>query len=450
MITRRRESAPHHRSISVLPLLFLGCPPSPPTPTPVPTEPPPVDCARWLEPPLGWVAVDGFTGAEDFAFTPDGAVISVDGQGRLVRQTRAGDTTVIRGGLGETAGLVLTPDGTVIVADVLAGALLAVGMDGSTRTLTTGLAYPNGLALDGADHVLVTEQSDGRLSRIDLNTGAQETLATGLDRPNGVTIDASGTIYVASFGSGTITRITDAGPELFGDVEILQPQTPCPFDGIPCMLGARPGRCTQERCEPLEDRDACSDRDEGAPCTTSLFGVTVESRCRSGLCPFTPRDQLDACHGRTEGAACLADGFAGTCAFSVQGVLACSTGQGVDSCTTVGETCTWMDGLYPFLGQCLDFGGAPVCRPDDLDPIGGGLDGLYADPCGSVWATEYRTGRLHRWTREGGRSDVALTLPSAWIPNLRPGPGIGGFRADALYVMDRESGALFEVRSVLE
>ncbi|MCA9567022.1 MAG: hypothetical protein KC656_04230, partial [Myxococcales bacterium] len=72
-------------------------------------------------------------------------------------------------------------------------------------------------------------------------------------------------------------------------------------------------------------------------------------------------------------------------------------------------------------------------------------DGLGVDVCGNVWATEFRTGSVHLWGPDGGRSTVAATLPSAWIPNLAWGPGSGGAAADSVFVMDRDEGRLFEL-----
>lgn len=422
----------------------MGCR-NPPTPTePVPTEPP--ECPGEVGVPVAFVTHEGFSGGEDLAFDPEGGVYSVDAAGRLTRRTLDGQESVIRGGLGSIAGIVRLPDGDLVLADVLAGALLRVHPDGATETVVSGLAYPNGLALDGTGAVITSEQSDDRVSRVDLTTGAVEVLAEGLDRPNGVAVARDGSVFVGSFGGGTVTRIRAGVAEPFGDISILQPSTPCAADGDPCMLGDAPGTCAADACEPSHDAAACAGLADGIPCTTELFGATVESRCTAGFCPWSPGGALDACMGAADFASCTLDGQDGTCIRSPQELLACSVDV-AEPCLSLqaDDPCILDDGVRPFLGTCLDFGATLACRPPDLEPIGGGLDGLGVDVCGNVWATEFRTGSVHLWGPDGGRSTVAATLPSAWIPNLAWGPGAGGAAADSVFVMDRDEGRLFEL-----
>jgi sugar lactone lactonase YvrE len=67
----------------------------------------------------------------------------------------------------------------------------------------------------------------------------------------------------------------------------------------------------------------------------------------------------------------------------------------------------------------------------------GGFDGINVDACGNVYITEYTTGRVYRVTPDGSEARMVVDLPSGWIPNMRWGHEIGGWRSDILYVADR-------------
>ncbi|MFN2323553.1 MAG: SMP-30/gluconolactonase/LRE family protein [Trueperaceae bacterium] len=106
------------------------------------------------------------------------------------------------------------------VADWATGIVWQLDFDGRTPSapvpIAADLANPEGLALDHDGSLLVVEAGAGRLSRIDLATGAVQLvadgLALGLAGPttlpptfffSGIAVDASGAIYV----SGDIDRV---------------------------------------------------------------------------------------------------------------------------------------------------------------------------------------------------------------------------------------------------
>jgi sugar lactone lactonase YvrE len=72
----------------------------------------------------------------------------------------------------------------------------------------------------------------------------------------------------------------------------------------------------------------------------------------------------------------------------------------------------------------------------------GGIDGLGVDACGNVYASEYTTGNVWRISSAGDMERL-VTLPSAWIPNIKWGRDVGGFSSDVMYVTDRDEGRLF-------
>lgn len=72
-----------------------------------------------------------------------------------------------------------------------------------------------------------------------------------------------------------------------------------------------------------------------------------------------------------------------------------------------------------------------------------GYDGINVDRCGNVYWTEYIVGKVRRVTPDGATVSLVADLPSSWIPNLRWGHDIGGWRNDVLYVSDRDQGRIF-------
>ncbi len=110
------------------------------------------------------------------------------------------------------------------VGDWATGVVWQVGFDGRAALvpvpIASGLANPEGLALDLGGGLLVVETSAGRLSRIDLATGAVSLVADGLATGfpaaegfpptytfDGVAVGPSGAIYVAGNVANVLYRI---------------------------------------------------------------------------------------------------------------------------------------------------------------------------------------------------------------------------------------------------
>lgn len=136
--------------------------------------------------------------------------------GQVVRLNASGRSLI--GQFYTPSGMAATED-DLWVADYLAGVVYQVVADGVTLpqpvAVASGLAGPEGLALDNNGSLLVVETVAGRLSQIDLSTGEVSVVAEGLqfkqpspiDSPtgwfNGVAVGASGTAYV----TGDLTNV---------------------------------------------------------------------------------------------------------------------------------------------------------------------------------------------------------------------------------------------------
>lgn len=91
------------------------------------------------------------------------------------------------------------PGGDMVVS--LAGGDL-VRVSGAERvTLATGLKFPASLALGPGDAVYVAERDGGRISRVDLKTGAVTEAAGGLGKPRAVAVASDGTLIVLDAGT---------------------------------------------------------------------------------------------------------------------------------------------------------------------------------------------------------------------------------------------------------
>jgi sugar lactone lactonase YvrE len=302
---------------------------------------------------------------------------------------------VVPGVVNDSAGISMLPDGTVIVADPASGSLVSIKPNGSSTTLLSGLAYPNGVEIHEDGWIAVSEHDAGVVRRVDPITGEFVILGDGLYNPNGVTFSPDyKTLYVNSFGGGTVHAITltDDGssgdPELFGEV-----------DG--------------------------DDDDDGPPW---------------GDDPWT-----EGCEGQAEGDSCLVIDQTGTCQDWGGGWLYCDAPDPFEAACdglSQGDECT----LLTETGTCQDWGwGQVVCDNPAWWGGGysGGLDGIAVDGCGNVYVTEYTLGLIWRWTPEGEGPELVVELPSFWIPNMDFGMGYGGWDTDKLWVVDRESDTIY-------
>lgn len=351
------------------------------------------DCSGLNPLPVEFETVDNILSAEDFVFTADGGVLSVDGDGNLVRSERGSeDATLVAPGVasGGTAGISMLPGGDVVIANVGAGSLLRVTPNGGVSTVLSGLNYPNGIEVHRDGWVAVAEQETGQVRRVDPDTGEFVILAAGLPAPNGVSFSPDWqTLYVNSFGGSAVRSV---------------PLSSDGSAGPPVMHGS-----TQGGSEPPWGADPWS----------------------------------DSCDGASMGDACVLIDQAGTCE-GIEGVLWCDAPdpfqaacEGLESgadCSLITET-----------GTCEGFEPGPYFC-DNSSWWGGGsgaLDGIAVDICGNVYVTDFGNGLVIRWTEEGGVPETVATLPESWIPNMDFGPGTGGFDSDRLWVITRSGSQIY-------
>ena len=111
--------------------------------------------------------------------------------------------------------------GTVFVSDSGdrkggGGAVYRITQNGLVSTIVDtknlpGLNIPNGLALDGASHLILADFGSGFLYRIKLADNTAEKIAEGMDGADGVTWDNFGRLFVSSWKTGTLFVIPRPG-----------------------------------------------------------------------------------------------------------------------------------------------------------------------------------------------------------------------------------------------
>ena len=103
-------------------------------------------------------------------------------------------------------GLVLSDDGSVIVADSATGRLLGIRA-GEMREIASGLKQPVAVQSDGDQALLVSEYRSGRIVRVGVQSGAVAAVAQGFDRPTGLARMADGRLAVVEASSRRVVAI---------------------------------------------------------------------------------------------------------------------------------------------------------------------------------------------------------------------------------------------------
>ena len=99
-------------------------------------------------------------------------------------------------------------DGSVLYAEIATGSITrASGADyKTTKVVAEGLAGPVQMTLGRDDALYVTEAA-GKLTRVELATGAKTEIASGLALPEGVAQTPWGSFIVAEAGAARLTEI---------------------------------------------------------------------------------------------------------------------------------------------------------------------------------------------------------------------------------------------------
>src|SRR5688500_14710524 len=130
------------------------------TPEPDAAVPGP-DCDTIPAGPLEAERLEGFTRSEDFQFDADGRFVGADAAGNVVRVSSDGESRLFIPTAGGLAGMRFLPGGDLVYARVDDGTLYRASPNGAVVPLLGGLVYPNGVEVDAAGAVYVSEFGAG-------------------------------------------------------------------------------------------------------------------------------------------------------------------------------------------------------------------------------------------------------------------------------------------------
>ena len=180
-------------------------PPPPAEPTPVPVAPPTVPDDQWKQRAVS---------VSPWARTQHGPPQSVPTQRAEPDRAPPPAPSVSQRPWWRRRSVLISAGAVLSIVAVIVGVTLAVAGNqrerlgpGETVLPFTGLAGPDGVAVDTAGNIYVTNY-DGRAVKLAAGSTTQTELPfTGLSMPEGVAVDTAGNIYVADYGNSRVVKL---------------------------------------------------------------------------------------------------------------------------------------------------------------------------------------------------------------------------------------------------
>lgn len=229
-----------HRTSVICTILFLcllllascAASSSSPTATPTPGSTKPIPTPTVPTPTISSAAPTHYTARvllrgvgrpDDMTFDLHGHILFSDFfNGTVSRLNANGSVTVLLRGIAGPEGLIVLPDGTLILAEQRTNRILTLAPGVPSPTVLRALPGTpsaarckdgvDGIALDPTTNsIIVPDSPTGEVYRMSLNGKTLTRLASGIVRPVGAVVDAQGNIYVADECGGTLWRIPPRG-----------------------------------------------------------------------------------------------------------------------------------------------------------------------------------------------------------------------------------------------
>ncbi|MGI8588986.1 MAG: hypothetical protein ACR2M0_15075 [Chloroflexia bacterium] len=156
---------------------------------------------------------------DDLTVATDGTIYFGDFANSAINRILPGGKPVpVATGLRDPEGIVVAPDGRLIVEEQKTNSILEIDPASGAKLLirqltnTTGQDGVDGLALDPATgDILVPDSPNGRLLTLSRDGSQLRTIATGFTRPTGVAVLPDGEMLVADEFGNALYRVTRAG-----------------------------------------------------------------------------------------------------------------------------------------------------------------------------------------------------------------------------------------------
>ncbi|MGV7108131.1 LamG-like jellyroll fold domain-containing protein [Flavobacterium sp. U410] len=143
-----------------------------------------------------------------------GTDVLTNGVYYVEQQTTAGIET-LGSGFNLPTGVAIQTDGKIVVADNTNNTIKRMDADGSNiETLGSGFYLPYGVAIQDDGKIVVADANNNAIKRMNADGSNIETLGNGFYNPRGVAIQADGKIVVADTGNGGIKRMNADGSNI--------------------------------------------------------------------------------------------------------------------------------------------------------------------------------------------------------------------------------------------
>ena len=124
----------------------------------------------------------------------------------------SGTQTTVGTGIAYPVGIAMDGAGDVFIADDTNEEVIKVPVGGGTQTTVgSGLKYPTAIAVDGAGDIFIADPSNQRIVEVPAGGGAQTTVGTGFEGPDGVAVDGAGNVFVADDALNNVVEVPAGG-----------------------------------------------------------------------------------------------------------------------------------------------------------------------------------------------------------------------------------------------
>ncbi len=114
-------------------------------------------------------------------------------------------------GLNNPEGVAVDKAGDVFISDPANYRVVEVPAGGVPQTTVEGQYYPQGVAVDGAGDVFIVDASNSTVVEIPAGGGPQTTVGSGLNSPTGLAVDGAGDVFIADAHYNHVVEVPAGG-----------------------------------------------------------------------------------------------------------------------------------------------------------------------------------------------------------------------------------------------